>query len=288
MRKNGKQPGAIHAEDKGFYIILVLCLAAIVISGYVLFFSPAARRGASTEETVYTPVTVPAADPAQTASGGVSDVPVSPAADADEFYGQTTAAQDQTKQEDGAAEQPEETVKTEETAKTEQTEKTEPEPAKQPAKPVWVRPVSGEAGLGYSGDQLVYQETFGDWRVHTGTDYTASSGMRVYAVADGKVEAVEQDSLWGTCLTLKTVSGETAVYRGLAEKTKVKQGASVKAGDILGTVAESVPAEAAQGAHLHFEMTKGDTPIDPETIFSGEKKQTSAQAEIPTGIDVEE
>lgn len=28
-------------EEKGFYIILFLCVAAIGISGYVLFFSPA-------------------------------------------------------------------------------------------------------------------------------------------------------------------------------------------------------------------------------------------------------
>ena len=101
--------------------------------------------------------------------------------------------------------------------------------------------------------------------MHTGADYAASAGDRVYAVADGTVTEVTEDALWGTCITLQLSDGRTAVYRGLAEDPKVKKGSSVKAGDVLGTLASVVPAETDQGAHVHLEILDADgLPTDPE------------------------
>lgn len=72
MQKNGKPVHA--AEDKGFYIILVLCIAAIAISGYVLFFAPLSG-GASMESVEYTPnLPVSAEEDARdTAAAGVQE-----------------------------------------------------------------------------------------------------------------------------------------------------------------------------------------------------------------------
>lgn len=266
MRKYGKQTAARSAEDKGFYIILALCLVAIGISGYVLFFAPSAQPDSSMDTPSYTGAAASsAAADGFTAVDGTADVPLP---------------------QDAETEEPAQPAAPDAPASA-------PAPAAQtPQKPVWVRPTAGEVLAAFSGDELVYQETFGDWRVHAGTDYAGSSGTRVYAVAEGTVDTVEKDALWGTCITLSLSDGRKAVYKGLADKTKVKTGATVKAGDVIGTVGESIPAEDAQGAHLHFEMVDGDSKVDPESILGGETqtKQTAAEAgeAIPSGIDVEE
>lgn len=232
MQKSGKHAHA--AEDKGFYIILVLCIAAIAISGYVLFFAPFSR-GASMESVEYT-ADLPV-DDEQTPTA--VDIPDEPIVD--------TAL-------------PVEDV-------PEVPESPEPETPAEPAAhtPVWVKPVNGEVVQAFSGDQLVYHKTFGDWRVHEGTDYLAPSGTRVYAVSDGEVTEVTSDPLWGACVTLKLTDGRTATYRGLAEGPKVKQGGKVKAGDVIGSAAAVVPAEAEEGAHVHLELRDKDgVTVDPE------------------------
>ena len=73
------------------------------------------------------------------------------------------------------------------------------------------------------------------------------------------------DPLWGACVTLKLTDGRTATYRGLAEGPKVKQGGKVKAGDVIGSAAAVVPAEAEEGAHVHLELRDKDgVTVDPE------------------------
>lgn len=294
MRKYGKQTAVRRAEDKGFYIILVLCLAAIGISGYVLFFAPSGEQDEGMDTAIYTPAGQAGMDDTEedslfTTAGGAEDIPLIQTPEEDVTAETETPdeasmdAADPAQQEVNAAvsDIPVDTPAAE----------TEPE-TQETAAPssVWVRPTAGDVIAAYSGDNLVYQETFEDWRVHAGTDYAGDSGARVYAVADGTVDLVEQDALWGTCITLSLADGRTAVYRGLSSTTKVKTGATVKAGDILGTVGESIPAEAAQGAHLHFEMTDANGAIDPETLFSEEAQKTAGEADvpIPSGIDVEE
>lgn len=235
MQKSGK-PAHAAAEDRGFYIILVLCIAAIVISGYVLFFAPL-TGGASMESVEYT-----------------AEVPVS---DTEEGEAAQAAAD--------VTEPPVDTVLPIEETKTEPEPEVPEQPAEQTAGPVWVKPLNGEVVQAFSGDELVYQKTFGDWRVHDGTDYLGASGARVYAVADGEVTDVTSDPLWGACVTLRLTDGRTATYRGLAEGPKVKKGSTVKAGDVIGSVAAVVPAETAEGAHLHLELRDKDgVTVDPE------------------------
>ena len=64
----------------------------------------------------------------------------------------------------------------------------------------FVRPVSGEVLRDYSGDELVYDRTMGDWRTHNGVDFLAADGALVCAVADGVIEDVYRDEYYGTCL----------------------------------------------------------------------------------------
>lgn len=237
MQKSGK-PAHAAAEDKGFYIILVLCIAAIVISGYVLFFAPL-TGGASMESVEYTANLPVTAEEDETAAQAAADV-TAPPVDTVLPTGETEA------EAEPALEAPS-------------------EPAEQTAGPVWVKPLNGEVVQAFSGDELVYQKTFGDWRVHDGADYLGASGARVYAVADGEVTDVTSDPLWGACVTIELTDGRTVTYRGLAEGPKVKKGSTVKAGDVVGSVAAVVPAETAEGAHIHLELRDKDgVTVDPE------------------------
>lgn len=244
MQKNGKQTAAHAAQDKGFYIILVLCVAAIAISGYVLFFAPLSS-GAPMESVDYTPDVIQDEGATQTI-GDVSPPADEPAVD--------VVLPDATPVTPAPAETP-----------AEPKPNTETKPAQQ--KSVWVQPVKGDVVQAWSSDQLVYHKTLGDWRVHDGADYLAASGTRVYAVANGEVTEVVQDELWGTCVTVRLTDGHAATYRGLSSDPKVKTGSQVKAGDVIGSVASVLPAEADIGAHLHFELRdKAGVTVDPTQV----------------------
>ncbi len=127
--------------------------------------------------------------------------------------------------------------------------------------PVYVRPVEGAVITPFSGDELLYQPTLGDWRVHTGTDIAAEPGQTVLALTDGTVQDITQDDMYGTCVTISHPSDLVTTYRGLDE-IRVSAGQAVSAGEAIGSCAKTIDAEAALGTHLHVEATRAGTFID--------------------------
>ena len=65
-------------NDRGFYIILAVCLVVIVVSGYVLFFAPGAAQTGGMDETVYTPTDTELTDGTAAVVLPDVDVPVQP------------------------------------------------------------------------------------------------------------------------------------------------------------------------------------------------------------------
>ena len=121
------------------------------------------------------------------------------------------------------------------------------------------QPGFGKILNGYSGDELVYNKTLGDWRTHNGTDYTAE---QVTAVVAGTVTAIADDALWGRVVEVTDAQDRVWRYCGL-EEVAVTQREKVTAGTRLGTTG-NVPAEAQQGSHLHLECRKAGACLDPE------------------------
>lgn len=257
MRKMTRSSATL-SEDRGFYVILFLCLAAIAIAGYVLFFTPAGSKTEPLDTAVYEPTVTPG--DMQPVLGQPDDTPVttddSAAAAASAETTAPASATDDTQAATAAA-----SAAADDAAQ---------EALAQPSAPAFVRPVAGDLSEPFSGDELVYQQTFGDWRTHAGADYSAELGARVYAITDGKVSAVSTDALYGTCVTLDHADGLETIYKGLSAKVKVKEGDRVKAGDVLGTVDDTNVAEASEGPHLHVEAIQNGTHIDPETLLSQE------------------
>lgn len=142
---------------------------------------------------------------------------------------------------------------------------TESAPASSSAAPASTRPVSGRILNAYSGDELVYNKTLGDWRTHNGADYAAPAGESVYPAKAGKVDSVTEDALWGYVVEITDKNGVTWRYCGLTD-TEVKAGDSVTTATAIGK-AGSVPAETSGEAHLHLECIKDGAYLDPEGLL---------------------
>lgn len=142
---------------------------------------------------------------------------------------------------------------------------TESEPAADAAASAYALPVSGQILAAYSGDDLVYNKTLGDWRTHNGTDYGCAEGDTVFAPVSGTVEHVGTDGNWGAFITIRESSGRTWRLCGVTSAA-VKEGDSVVTGQQLGK-AGTIGCENALGAHIHMEIQEGENYLDPAHVM---------------------
>ena len=234
-RTMGERAGDFMA-GKGFYIVLLLCVAALGASGYYLFSGMTNDPGQAVSgpaTVVVTPAPVPSLAPAPTQAA------VEPP---------TTAA-----------------------PRPVQTAPPIPEatsaPAAQPpataTASVFTWPVKGEVLRGYSIDTLVYDKTMGDWRAHVGLDIAAPVGTQVMAPAGGTVSDIYTDDMMGTVVEILHADNVISVCANLGEIPAVEIGDTVRTGDIIGAVGTSAIAESSEEAHLHLSMTKSGVSVDP-------------------------
>ena len=134
-------------------------------------------------------------------------------------------------------------------------------PASSSAAPASTQPVSGRVLNSYSGDELVYSKTLGDWRTHNGVDYAASRGAEVTAPAAGKVVETGTDDKWGPVVAIEDASGRIWRVCGTTD-AKVKKGDTVSVGQTIGKVG-SVSCECAEESHIHLEVMEGEKYLDP-------------------------
>ena len=134
-------------------------------------------------------------------------------------------------------------------------------PASSSAAPASTQPVSGRVLNSYSGDELVYSKTLGDWRTHNGVDYAASRGAEVTAPAAGKVVETGTDDKWGPVVAIEDASGRIWRVCGTTD-ARVKKGDTVSAGQTIGKVG-SVSCECAEESHIHLEVMEGEKYLDP-------------------------
>ena len=141
---------------------------------------------------------------------------------------------------------------------------TESLPASSSAAPASTQPVSGRVLNSYSGDELVYSKTLGDWRTHNGVDYACAEGSAVSAPCSGKVTETGTDGRWSSVVTLEDASGRLWRVSGV-NSPAVKPGDTVTAGQKLGTVG-TISCECAEEAHIHLEVLQNGQYLDPAKI----------------------
>lgn len=115
-----------------------------------------------------------------------------------------------------------------------------------------------------------YSDTWGaprsGGRTHKGTDIMAARGVPCVATSSGTVR-VHGNSLGGKSITLTGNNGWQFYYAHL-DSYRVKNGARVKAGQVIGTVGNT--GNAAGGAcHLHFQMGPHGNWVDPYPYLRG-------------------
>lgn len=123
-------------------------------------------------------------------------------------------------------------------------------------------PVSGSVILPYSMETTVYFKTLDQYRCNPGMLISAGNGTTVKSVFLGKVTKVTSDNIYGNMVTMYLGNDYSVTY-GQLDMVYVKEGDYVKAGESVGTIGNPTDSFTEEGSHLFFEMTKGDTPVDP-------------------------
>lgn len=131
---------------------------------------------------------------------------------------------------------------------------------------MYYAPVEGTVIKKYSMDALVYSETMGDYRVHSGIDIAAAKGSPVVAYTDGVISSVTDDYFYGMTVAITHDRGIVTYYMNLDPilAANIAVGSEVVAGQTIGNVGDGARIESADSSHLHFEMRVNDVVIDPE------------------------
>lgn len=100
---------------------------------------------------------------------------------------------------------------------------------------------------------------FGDGRNHKGVDICAPYKTKIYAVAAGTVSFAGYYKDYGYLVTIDHGNGLTTAYAH-ASVLGVSKGDKVVAGETIALVGST---GNSTGNHVHFEVRKGDTRLDP-------------------------
>lgn len=133
----------------------------------------------------------------------------------------------------------------------------------------FVQPVAGFLDRDFSMDEPQHFPNAHYWRLHPGIDLQAAYGTPVTCCADGRVLNVWNDNELGLCIRLQHARGYETLYAGLSDASYVQPGDPVTQGQTLGHVGNGVLAESDAQPHLHFEVWKGSTAVDPVDLFLG-------------------
>ena len=212
---------------KGYYIALILCAAAIGISGYLYY------RNANDNTALNPDQTAPVLGEADTQGGDVAALATQP--------GGTDTTQPSGQGDTKPAE-------------------------KTPIKTA--SPVEGQTVAVYAMNELSYNATTRDWRVHNGVDIAAEAGTQVCAAAAGTVYTVYEDETMGMTVVIRHDGDYTTKYSSLAAEVSVSPGDEVALGQAIGCVGDTALLETALGDHVHFSVTCGDETMDPAEFLS--------------------
>ena len=111
----------------------------------------------------------------------------------------------------------------------------------------WEMPMKGQLTQGYKGD------------AHHGIDIGAAEGTRVNSAREGDVSYVGWHDIYGNMIIIDHGKGLQTVYAHLSGLS-VKVGWPVLAGGKIGSCGST---GRSSGPHLHFEIRKNGTTVDP-------------------------
>jgi hypothetical protein len=137
---------------------------------------------------------------------------------------------------------------------------------------IWIN-ADGVGGQDSSGMQLPvhgrltssfgerFHPILGYVRFHKGVDLAASAGTPIVAAADGRVVSAGWHGGYGRQVQIAHGGGIETTY-GHMSQIAAYAGEVVHRGEIIGYVGSS---GLSTGPHLHFEVTRNGTPVNPMT-----------------------
>jgi murein DD-endopeptidase MepM/ murein hydrolase activator NlpD len=274
-------------DKKGFYIVLLLCIA--VVAGTAVFVT---TRNATSGQPDYEARNLPSEEDENAAADETVNSAVNAAGnEADKLNAQqpedtqvTAAVQKQTdignpavvtgtgdnsavQSKDNAAKTTTPNENTTTPAKNTVPKTTTPKKAASVKQQSFEMPVIGEITVEFAKDKLVYSKTLEEWRAHTGVDIASDRGTPVKAVADGFISDVRDDSYYGITVVVDHGNGLQTLYRNLASTDTVAVNQKIKQGEVIGSIGNTAADESAEQAHLHFEVLKNNVSVDPLTYL---------------------
>jgi murein DD-endopeptidase MepM/ murein hydrolase activator NlpD len=133
--------------------------------------------------------------------------------------------------------------------------------------PIMVVPVNGDIIKPFSYPEPVLSETTKIWQTHNGTDIKGEIGDPVKSISNGTVKSIKDDVLLGTTVTIDHGNGIVAKYCNLGTTLTVKEGDTVSAGTVIGSIGDTAESEKALGPHLHLEIKQNNQYIDPVDLI---------------------
>ena len=125
------------------------------------------------------------------------------------------------------------------------------------------KPIEGEEIRQFAKDNLIYSQTLAEWVTHLGIDIKAEKTAVVQAAEEGIVKSIKNDPRYGLTIVISHQDGFETVYANLLSSEFVKEGDKVTKGQAIGTVGNTAVFESADDPHLHFEILKDSTQVDP-------------------------
>ncbi|NNM76865.1 M23 family metallopeptidase [Sphingomonas sp. ID1715] len=121
------------------------------------------------------------------------------------------------------------------------------------------RPVAGRQTSGFG---MRLHPLLGYNRFHRGIDFGAGYGSPIFAVSDGAVTFAGRHGGHGNYVMLRHGGGIGTAYAHMS-RIAVAPGQHVRQGQVIGYVGST---GLSTGPHLHFEVYRGATPINPKTV----------------------
>ncbi|HEX8526922.1 M23 family metallopeptidase [Allosphingosinicella sp.] len=130
------------------------------------------------------------------------------------------------------------------------------------------RPVSGGVSSGFG---MRRHPILGYSRMHRGVDFAAGYGTPILAATDGRVAAAGWAGGYGRQVRLSHSGGLVTSYSHMS-RFAVSPGQTVRQGQVIGYVGST---GLSTGPHLHYELYRNGTAIDPRSVRFVTRSQLS-------------
>lgn len=131
----------------------------------------------------------------------------------------------------------------------------------------FIMPLSGDIGMNYATEKLIYSNTLDEWITHNGIDILGEEAEPVKAIESGVVESVKMDPRYGNTIIIKHNDEYKSVYSNLSTTDLVYVGKEIEKGDIISGVGIGFGFESKEKPHVHLTILKNSESVNPEDLM---------------------